>query len=59
MSRIREKRNKEGGVEKLNSMKLGDIYYLTLYTYITSLNHFIFILSVKKRNILKSQPKHY
>lgn len=49
MSGVREKRNKEGRVENLNTIKLSETFTkLTLYTCITSLNHFTFLLSKKK-----------
>lgn len=56
MSGIRERRNKEVGVENLNTMKLSETFTnLTLSTYLTSLNHFFSLL--KRRKTLKSQPK--
>lgn len=49
MSGVREKRNKEGRVENLNTIKLSETFTkLTLYTCITFLNHFTSLLSKKK-----------
>lgn len=51
MNGVKEKRNSKRRLENFNTMKLSETFTnLISYTYITSLNHFIFLSSKKKKH---------